>query len=94
MGNAFPKRFKYNPFDYAEFKTTTRGGSLRAFLIWKLELELKTPPSSEFDIPVNFMRDLIPQLELNQEEHHCALFELCKTKDTGTIYARLVKYPA
>ena len=42
MGNAFPKRFKYNPFDYAEFKTSTRGDSLKAFLIWKLELELKT----------------------------------------------------
>jgi hypothetical protein len=94
MGNAFPKRFKYNPIEYAEFKTTTNGGSLKSFLFWKLSAELKMKPSSAFDAPIMYMVNMIQQLEVNQEDYHPALFEIFKDKEGVTIYARLLKFPA
>ena len=94
MGNAFPKRYRYNPVDYADFKSTTKGGSLKSFLFWKLETELKMKPGPAFDAPITYMVNMIQQLEVNQDDYHPALFELFKGKEGETIYTRLLKFPA
>lgn len=92
MGNIFPKRFKYDPSEYADFKTTTNGGSLKSFLFWKLETELKLEPSEAFDSLIAYMVDIIPRLEINQDQYYSMIFEVYK--ENNTLYTRLAKFPA
>lgn len=93
MGNTFPKKFKYDPHQYAEFKTETRGGSLRAFLFWRIEIELKDKSKDEFEKVVVYMSDIIVRLQENQEDYHSVLFEIFQHPVSGVICCRVIKFP-